>query len=68
MHHALIFAGNRDDRTYDLGILHTFIAVSHLLHQIHPGLFHPADVIGMMYDPHLVCLIIFDMMFIRLNF
>ena len=67
MNHAVILAGHRQHRADDLHCLHLLIGESDLIHQIHPCLFHPFDIVGMMNDAHLIRLVILGMMLIRTN-
>ena len=65
MNHTVVLAGHRQYRTDDLHLFHLLITKPDLFHQIHPCLFHPFDIVGMMDNSHLVCLIILCVMLIR---
>ena len=57
-HRLLIRNRNPGNRRNDPPLLHLTITKAQLLHEIDPGLFHPFHIIGMMDDPHLICLMI----------
>src|SRR5699024_256498 len=67
MSHSLIFTGHRKHRTDQSIFFHLGIREAASLNKVHPGLFAPPDVIGMMNDPHLICLVILSFMFIYHN-
>ena len=56
--HGLVFSGKSDDGAYDPHLFHSLISQSYLLKELGPCLFEPSDVVRMMGNPHLICLVI----------
>ena len=64
--HAFVPAVHFQNGAAHAGFLHGPVTAAHLIHQVHPGLLHPADVIGMVHAAHLVRLVVFRVVFIVL--
>ncbi len=63
-----IFAADVHHRDEDAACLHALITDADLIHEVAPGLFKPADVIGMMDNGHLIRLIIMNLVQIGFPF
>lgn len=55
-----IFHRHRNHRRNIPLFFHCGITPADLIKEIHPGLLHPADVVGMVNDPHAVGFVVFD--------
>ena len=54
----LVFTSDGSDRRIYIVSFHFRIRKTELVHIIHPGFFHPADIIGVVGYPHHICFII----------
>ena len=55
---AFVVAGDGHDGGVYAFALHAFVAEAHLLHGVYAGLFHDADVVGVVGDALRVCLVV----------
>src|SRR5699024_5721290 len=62
--HSFILAGHRKYWTDQPIFLHLSIGKPTAVHKVHSGFLKPANIIGVVDNSHLVCLIILSLMFI----